>query len=197
MRRQITIYCGLPKLEAEIATGLTALGLKPCSDGSFHLLVDAPWGWALLEKKLAGDLVLIVTDNPCPEYKLHLLKRKPLALLNNVSVADIAQVLNAVISERSGCPNTFIPATPLSYVERETLYLIVTDHSTKSIAKIRKTSVQYVKNTTHSIYLKLNLRTRLQLAHYYFGHWSLLLQAGWTPPPHVSAALEQYFGKDT
>jgi hypothetical protein len=50
--------------------------------------------------------------------------------------------------------------------------------------------MQTVKTTIYALYRKLNLTSRLQAAHYYFGNWHLL--RGWTPPPHVTvpAALK-------
>jgi DNA-binding NarL/FixJ family response regulator len=131
--------------------------------------------------------VIIVSDNPCPEYRLDLLDQGPIALLSDASVLDIVKVLRGTL------PPQQLYATPLTGVERATLRLIATDHGSCAIAQTRDVSEQAVKNTISALYRKLHLRTRLQAAHYYFGNWHLLLKRGWTPPPHVTVpeALRQ------
>ncbi len=177
----ITLHCGLSKLRAEIAVGLAAFGFSIVETSVTHLILDAPLGWALWKSEnLAAQRIFVVTDNPCPEYKLRLLNQKPLALMSQVSLKDIGDIL---------CDEGFeaLPRiiTPLSKAEAFTLYLVATDHSNCAISHIRNIQEQTVKNTICTIFDKLCLKNRLQAAHYYFGNWYLLCQNGWTPPAHL------------
>ena len=181
MDESVVLHCGLAKLRAEVTASLEILGASVTSESDNHLILDAPLGWALWKcEELTGKRVFIVTDNPCPEYKLDLLSKGPSALMSNVSVADIYQVLGKAIN-----PYPTL-RTPLSRCERLTLHLVATDHSNCDIARIRAVEEQTVKNTVLTIYHKLYFNSRLQAAYYYFGKWHLLHQKGWTPPPHVA-----------
>lgn len=183
--RKLTVHSGLATLQDEVAAALASLGLCVVQDGAIDLILDAPLGWAL--EKVSTRPVIIVSDNPCPEYRLDLLDTEPIALLSDASVLDIAKVLRGTL------PPQQLYETPLTAVERATLRLIATDHSSPAIAQTRGVSEQAVKNTISALYQKLHLKTRLQAAHYYLGNWHLLLQRGWTPPQHVSVpkALQQ------
>lgn len=176
------IHCGLTKLRCEVASDLENYGFKfPC-EGIIHLVLDAPLGWALWAlENLSLEPSIVISDNPCPEYRRDLKERQPIALLGEVSISDIALVLGGYK------PILEIDSyTPLSKAERLTLYLVATDYSNRHIALQRKVSEQTVKNTLGSIYEKLHLKTRVQASHYYFGNWHLLLQRGWMPPGHLS-----------
>lgn len=188
MTRNLAVHSGLRALRDEVARELFSLKLPVPRDSATHLVLDAPLGWALgWQGGIDTRPVIIVSDNPCPEYRLDLLDQGPIALLSDASVLDIVKVLRGTL------PPQQLYETPLTGVERATLRLIATDHSSCAIAQTRGVSEQVVKNTISALYQKLHLKTRLQAAHYYFGNWHLLLQRGWTPPQHVSVpkALQQ------
>jgi DNA-binding CsgD family transcriptional regulator len=148
-------------------------------DKPVTLVLDAPIGWALCHPIRVPYLV-IISDNPCPEYRLALLEQRPLALLSGASLREIASIL------KRGAPPQPIPYSPLSDIEQLTLRLIALGHSNSDIAEQRGVAPQTVKNAVRAVYQKLNLSSRVGLAHYYFGNWYLLLERGWLPPGHLS-----------
>jgi DNA-binding CsgD family transcriptional regulator len=179
----VHLHCGVARLGVELAAALESWGVCTASGSGLQLVVDAPFGWALKRgPALAAREKVIVSDNPCPEYRLDLCDLEPVALLSGVSVTDLVSVLQLVM-QGAGPLAAAPPLTPLSRTERPTLRLVATGHSNDEIARLRQVEVQTVKNTVRSIYQKLYLKTRVQVAHYYFGNWHLL--EGWTPPPHI------------
>ena len=74
-------------------------------------------------------------------------------------------------------------STPLTPAERRTLQLVAKGHTNDEIASLRGVKVGTVKNVLSTIYQKLYLKSRVQAALYYYGHWHLLLD--WSPPPHI------------
>lgn len=174
-RGVLSVHGGIRQLSDNVRQGLAHLVF----DRPMTLVLDAPIGWALYHQVKAPRLV-IVSDNPCPEYRLALLEQRPLALLSGASLSEIARVL------KQGAPPQLEPYSPLSDIEQRTLRLIALGHSNSDIAKQRSVAPQTVKNAVRALYQKLNLSSRVGLAHYYFGNWYLLLERGWLPPGHVS-----------
>jgi DNA-binding CsgD family transcriptional regulator len=185
----------MPNLSEEIATGMQIrFGIEVDDQADLFLLLDGPLGWAFYEFEYVKCLyrnILIISDNPCPEYQLDLLSLRPFGLLSNVSLHDIVKTLEGF---PTGPPYPD-PLSPLSPRERETLKLVATDHSNDAIARLRNIETQTVKNTLHGIYQKLNLKSRIQVTHYYFGHWFNL--RSWSPPPNLSEVSQQYLSKGT
>lgn len=184
MTVQIEIHCGIEKLGQEVAT---ALGSRGVISGSHfrserRLVIDAPWGWAL--SKQASSIIkkaVIVTDNPCPEYRLDILGQNPEALLSKASIADIVQALTL---STTGDLYPYI-TSPLTLGERRILRLSAKGLRNKKIAQARRISVGRVKNILTNIYQKLYLNSQAQLTLYYFGSWHALSEEGWKPPRHV------------
>jgi DNA-binding CsgD family transcriptional regulator len=173
------VHCGIDKLGWEMARALEREGLVICAYPDWHLVVDAPWGWAISgQVPVTLEGAVIVTDNPCPEYRLDLLDERPVELLSKVSMSDIAHVLNTLGDTRVPSP----VYSPLTLTERAVLRLAAKGHTNKSIAKCRGIGEQRVKNLLSSIYQKLALRSQVQLAHYYYGNWHIL--EGWELSRH-------------
>jgi DNA-binding NarL/FixJ family response regulator len=140
--------------------------------------MDAPIGRAFLKLAELGAVhAIVVSDNPCPEYKLDLLQRNPAALLGQVKIEDIGKAIKAV---RAG--HTLYPtlSSCLTHKERETLRYVAEGYALSQCAKPRGGSAGTLRNTIHAIYTKLGLRSHVQLAHYYYGNWTLLEHChGW------------------
>ena len=132
-----------------------------------YILLDYPRGWAL-SQELDFAACLIATDNPCPDYLSALSELKPFGLLTTLSDYAIAR---ALLRGHKEMP-TLIPK--LSPSERCTLKLAVNGLSNKQIAKARQTSPGVVENCLSIIYRKLSLKSRVELAHYFYGNWHLL-----------------------
>jgi DNA-binding CsgD family transcriptional regulator len=179
---KVKIHAGLTELANALEQGLAAFGFELTHTSPIHLLVDAPWGWAVSPHATVtvADSI-VVSDNPCPEYQLDLLERSPKALLTQASVAEIAAALRHLA--KAGRMPTPKFASPLTKAERLTLRLAAKGHDNKTIAKVRHVSEGTVKNTIQSIFQKLGFHARVQLALYYYGCWHVL--EDWQPPYHT------------
>lgn len=164
------VQCG-----SKLVLNLIGPGLTHNSD---HLIVDLPVSWGLwfLEQRSEPSKWIVLSTNPCPEYKLDLYACGPKAVVNTLQDFAGIELL----------PDTVLPETPLSPAERLVLKLTAQGHSVDKIAQCKHTSSQHVKNTRHQVYNKLHLKTHTDVIHYYMGHWHFLLDKGWTPPPHVA-----------
>lgn len=179
---RVKVHTGLIELANALEQGLDAFGFELTHTSCLHLLIDAPWGWAMSPHAtvtVAGSVV--VSDNPCFEYRLDLLELSPAALLTQVSVAEIAAALRR-LTESGQIPTPKL-SSPLTKAERLTLRLAAKGHDNKTIAKVRNVSEGTVKNTIQTIFQKLGFHARVQLALYYYGCWHVL--EDWQPPHHA------------
>lgn len=174
------IHCDIQELRIAAEHGLKTCGLTICRDADWHIVLDAPLGWASLKlDELSPTRTIIVSDNPCPEYKLDLLERSPAGLLSQVSIEKLAGALEQAGLGELPYP---LPITTLTPKERFTLRLIAEGHRPETCAKKRNVSEGTLRNTVQTIYSKLGLRSRVQLAHYYYGNWLLLAyHYNWQP----------------
>lgn len=171
------VRAGLEKLGYEISQALPRFGVAVASDANLNLLIDAPWGWAPPQMQhICPAHTVVVSDNPCPEYRLDILEHHPAALLHNVSIEQLAGHL------KNPCRARPLPCSPLTPTERLTLRFLVHGRSPKQIAQCREISEGRVKNTVAVIYQKLGLKSKAHLTLYYFGLWHVLMAEGWTPP---------------
>ena len=166
----ITVYSGIEYLGASLEQDLKLanVSLAPIK----FIIVDRPTGWALLPQhasKLSKSLVL--SDNPCPEYCLNLLESDLVGLVREISLKAILDVVEAVELD---APTTSGAKTHLTPAERACLHLVAGGKTNKEIAVIRDVTEGVVKNRLNSINRKLGLKSRIQLAHYYYGNWHLL-----------------------
>ena len=187
MSLHVQLHCGDPDYLKRSLGALSESGICASTTTALHLLLDEPIGWASLEYPgLPVTQCIFVSRNRCPTYLLDLLKLEPAALvvLTPWCAETLSSVLNLVRLGRTMSPRVW---TPLSRVERHTVRLVAQDHTNKEIARLRGVSEGAVKNTLSAAYRKLNLSSRMQLTHYYFGSWHLL--RNWVPPRHVNYTM--------
>lgn len=157
------------------------LGVKVCPSADLHLLLDEPLGWASLpHPEIDLARCVLVSNNACPTYRLDLLDRLPAALVKLHHPDALLAALRLVHTGETLHPTLWTPLTP---AERQTVHYTAEGYTNKEIARLRKVSEGHIKNTLSAVYAKLNLRSRVQIAHYYYGSWHLL--RGWTPPAHI------------
>lgn len=171
----ITIYSGIKYLGSSLEQDLELadISLEPIK----FIIVDRPVGWAFLAQhapKLSKALIL--SDNPCPEYRLRLLERDPIGLVEEISLKAVLDAAEAVKFNALTPPETKTRLTPS---ERTCLHLAADGKTNKEIAVVRDVTEGVVKNSLNSINYKLGLKSRIQLAHYYYGNWHLL--KNWQP----------------
>ena len=126
-----------------------------------------------------------MSTNQCPAYQLDLLKGEPAGLLLADTPEALVEVLKLIQVGNVIRPKAQTSLTP---TERYTLKLVARGCSNKEIAKCRNVQETTVKNSLHTIYVKLNLKSRVQAAHYYYGNWHLL--PNWSPPTFIARELQ-------
>lgn len=169
------MLCGVPALAQEIALHLRSLGWEEQADAPVTLLLDGPWGVALqgLDVDTTRALV-IVTDNPCPEYQEDLWERGPRALLaGGHSVRDIADALQRA-AKGEHFRRTPQHSSPLSGCERKLLRFSAMGWENKRIADEFGLTEGTVRNGLSRVFQKLGFENRTQVALYYWGLWHLL-----------------------
>ncbi len=179
MNFSIQLHCGTETYKTAFAHSLMAQGIKLCKNATLQLLLDEPVGWASLpHPKLDLTRCVIASDNVCVTYQLELLERNPAALVGLRCCEALVATLQLVHNGTKLYPK--LSKTPLTPVERRTVHYIAQGYTNKEVAKLRGVGEGHIKNTLSNIYAKLKLRSRVQIAHYYYGHWHLI--KGWTPP---------------
>jgi DNA-binding CsgD family transcriptional regulator len=175
------VHCGVETFRSGFERALIEEGLI-CPKIQWRLLVDIPFGWIIsahVTTEIKGAIV--IAENPYPEYSLDVLEARPAAFLSRFSVPEVIRTLELLeTGQEVALPK---PLSPLTRAERLTLQLTARGYENKAIAKLRNTGEGTVKNSLQTIYQKLGLRSRVQLAHYYYGHWHVI--EGWQPPRHA------------
>lgn len=133
------------------------------------VIVDVPRGYALSVNTGGDQPTVVMTDNPCPEYQLDLLDRKPAFLINAPLPSETLTQLCAQVAKGvlSGCVRQ--PDTALTPMERKLLRLSASYSTIPEVAATLKRSVGSVKNNLSNLYSKLGLNNYSDLRLYYFG----------------------------
>ena len=182
MALTVRVQCGDGMFKQSFERWLEAEGLQVCEDGGFHLLVDRPAGWLILEhSSFDFGRSIILSDNLCPSYQLDLLDKRPAALVRLANGDELLPALELVQAGRTIYPNVTTPLTP---TERKTLRLVAFGYTNLEIADARDVTVPTVKRSLHEIYRKLNLCSRVEATHYYLDNWHLI--RNWQKPPFVT-----------
>lgn len=166
----IHVYTSVPLLQDTLAQTL-ALRRNPFSRVACSVVVDLPRGWVWSNAyRLGSGGTVVISDNPCPEYKLDLLSLKPAALIDFTPSA-LLEAVRAVEAGQTMLPEVSSVLTP---TERLTLRLVANGHSLKAVALMRGTKINTTRNTVQTLYAKLGLKSAVQLALYYYGNWTTL-----------------------
>jgi len=153
---------------------LVSQGYSYNPDASTTLLLDTPLGFGLhtLQTTLirSHDLI-IVTQNPCPEYWDDLCDFQPGAVVLENNLARDLECAFAAI-ECCKCYRTIpLASSRLTLTERKVLRLLACGLSNPQIAD--KTGVQHktIRNVLTTIYEKLGVENRTDALLYYWGTW--------------------------
>lgn len=173
--RSYQIQCGIPALTYAVEQTLRQFGWEVSAHAQVGLLIDGPWGFALktLGQENASELV-IVTDNPCPEYAEDLWMHRPRALLaGGHSVPDLSEAL------RRAAAGEFFRHTPqheslLTCMERRLLRYSALGWENRRIALELNLNEGTVRNGLSRVFQKLGFENRTEIALYYWGLWHLL-----------------------
>ncbi|RDI94453.1 DNA-binding response regulator [Meiothermus sp. QL-1] len=159
------VYSGVPTLE------LHGLALVSDLDGlQAHLVLDAPWGFALRESEAWPRPVLVLTGNPCPHYLRDLLEHDPDGLIATpVGPEEVREALHRVAK---GHKIRYLPELepdPLCPREREILRLVALGMTNAELENRFGLKAKTVKNYVCNILDKLGMKSRVEVALYYFG----------------------------
>jgi DNA-binding CsgD family transcriptional regulator len=143
------------------------------------LLLREPRAGSALEVLLGlsaaqREQLVVVTDNPCPEYALDLLALNPGALFfgKPPTLGDIERALAGINAGTPPSPPMF--SSNLLPSERAILRFLPSGACDKRIARALDLSHRTIRNRLASVLEKLHLENRTQLAMYYSGQWQWL-----------------------
>ncbi len=119
--------------------------------------------------------LVVVTENPCPEYALDLCDFEPGVLLTG-SRSTAAEISRALERVETGQPRISPPGLDslLLPSERAILRFLPAGTCNKRIARSLGLSHRTVRNRLVNIAEKLKLENRTQIAMYYTGQWQWL-----------------------
>ncbi|GIW35761.1 response regulator transcription factor [Meiothermus sp.] len=159
------VHSGVPTLE------LHGLALVRDLDGlQAHLVLDAPWGFALRESEAWPRPVLVLTGNPCPHYLRDLLEHDPDGLIvTPVGPEGVREALQLVAEGHKIRHLPELGPDPLCPREREILRLVAHGLTNIELANHFGLRAKTVKNYVSNILDKLGLKSRVEAALYYFG----------------------------
>lgn len=173
--RSYRLLCVIPALAKQIELNLRLFGWEAWEHAQIGLLIDGPWGIALHElERMDPNSLVVITDNPCPEYGDDLWNCGPRGLLaRGHSMEDLAEALHRASSGETfrHTPRYDIPLTSM---ERQLLRYSAMGWDNRRIAQGLDLSEGTVRNGLSRVFKKLNFENRTQLALYYWGLWHLL-----------------------
>ena len=173
---KVDVHCGFTLLGEAIGDSLRKRGLEERITNPVDIIFDADWGFALKVPIEQNRVSIIITDNPCPEYWEDLWHRGSTVLMagDNFSMTDLVGLSLRADTQFAGGGR--IKETPhyeskLTKAERR-VYLVSVQAISLTHAEIAKhlfLSEQTVHNYLRSIYAKLGVTNRTQLALHYRG----------------------------
>ena len=143
----------------------------PTSDRAY-LVLDLHPGYALMTAPLVTRPCLIVTRNRCPLYLKDLWRCQPegiIAFSNTYNLEQIAQALAKVAAGKRVCIGLPPDNTGLTARERDIARLAALGRDDPEIARELHITEKTVRNLFPGILLKMGLKNRVQLSHYYLG----------------------------
>jgi DNA-binding NarL/FixJ family response regulator len=176
---RLAIYCGTDALRREMVHLLQ--NADPHLPDPLMLVVDAPLGFALRAlEDLSTEAVVVITDNPCPEYWDDLSDLHLRALLaGGHSLTELHRALERAAKGERYRKTPHIQRI-LTYRERAVLRLCAVGLENAEIARELGIAENTVKNHLTNVFAKRNLRSRGQAILYYWGMWLWLERVGWS-----------------
>lgn len=135
-----------------------------------HLVMDAPWGYALWGLQAWPRPLLILTGNPSPHYLRDLLELNPEGLIADpIGPAELKEAIARVSLGHRFHHLPRLEADPLCPREREVLRFVALGKTNPEIANRLGLKAKTVENYVNLVVDKLGLKTRTQIPLYYFG----------------------------
>lgn len=175
-----TMMCGLPTIEQLIIEGLKKFGFFRDTAAATVVVIDAPYGFALLTLEILGQTdrrIIVTTNNPCPEYWEDVWDFHPAILL--VSDCMHRELETAMTQAARGQRYRMTPqyTSRLTPCERAVLRSVARGQSNQQIANLVGVSPKRVANTLTVVYEKLQLSGRVAASLYYWGRQDLLAKS--------------------
>lgn len=135
-----------------------------------HLVLDAPWGFALWGLAELPRPTLVVTECPSPHYLRDLVALAPEGILaTSAGPKDVLEGLREVAEGQSFHKLPALYPDALTAREREVMRRVSLGHADAEIACALGVSRRTVYNWVSSLQDKLALENRVQIALYYLG----------------------------
>jgi DNA-binding NarL/FixJ family response regulator len=160
------IYSGVPTLRLHGQSLLNSVSLAQ----PVHLIMDAPWGYALWGLKDWPRPLLVLTGNPSPHYLRDLLEQNPEGLVADpISPLELKEAIVRVSEGHRFHHLPRLEPEPLCPREREILRLVALGKTNPEITDRLGLKAKTVENYVNAVMNKLELKTRSQIPLYYFG----------------------------
>ena len=165
---KLEVMCGNGLL-GEIVSRAVATNIYNLAHPKVCLILDIPWGFAYRAFSKVNTTSVIFTDNPCGEYVEDLWSLNPTALVD--AKVSLDELSSCVIRASKGKKQKLVSyyESPLTCTERLVLKSCALAQSNKELAKSLGVTESTIKNTLNSIYSKLKLKRRSELALLYWG----------------------------
>src|SRR5919112_616013 len=170
--KTLSVLCGVAHLRELVTGTLLNLGFDIEVDAPIKLVLDFPYGYGFdTLKTLTNERsrLIIVTWNPCREYREDLWEMKPGALFagevfeRQNLVETLAESVDHLLED--GCYRlTPGPSTSLTHRERIVLRYVARACSNRRIAQQLGLQEQTAKNILRCVYKKLGVRCHAEAA---------------------------------
>lgn len=179
-RIAFSVLCGISTIMHTIVHHLEQHGFAYDPDAPITVILDTPYGFAmqtLAALPATAHRRIVVTWNPCAEYRADLGEMHPDVLLTDPSLnGDLTAAIRRV-ARGECCEETLRVPTSLTPTERQMLRLLAHGYATQQIAEQLCVQGQTVRNTLTTIYQKLGLTSRNEAMLYYWGTWHAFTEA--------------------
>jgi DNA-binding NarL/FixJ family response regulator len=175
-RQMFRLSCGSPGLAGPLTSSFEGMGLHAHRTAPTELLVDVPCGFAqrtLEIREGTSDDVVVLTENPCPEYWDDVWDLQPAGLLVGIPGEGILNDALRRVVRGERCRLTPGNASQLTATERTLLRAVAHGWDNRRIAQQLHIEDKTVRNTLTRIYAKLNVGNRVQATLYYWGRADL------------------------
>ena len=173
----VALRCGIPGLIQPLTVALEAIGVRIDQRATLLVLVDMPCGFAVQQLQSMEHppaQVVVVANNPCPEYWEDLWDLQPAALVFDVRIDQTLADAITIVARGERYRLTPPVSSALTSIERTLLRYVARGWDNRHIARRLDLEEKSVRNRLTRGYAKLKVPKRGQGALYYWGRNTLV-----------------------
>ncbi len=173
----VALRCGIPGLVQPLTVALEAIGVRTDQRATLLVLVDMPCGFAveqLRSMEYAPAQVVMLVNNPCPEYWEDLWDWQTAALVSDVRIDQTLADAITIVARGERYRLTPPVSSALTSTERTLLRYVARGWDNRQIARRLYLEEKSVRNRLTRVYAKLKVPNRVQAALYYWGRNALV-----------------------